>query len=128
MILRLTCPRCNKDSYSASVEKFKPCPYCGVLFSGKYGPEKRGQARLKKEIPSVFTYQNQDIQACTMDVSDNGICLKIFGGPSLPVGDTLDITMNDVSVRAQVRWFSDHREGPVAVTGLKILDGAVTMP
>ena len=83
---------------------------------------------MKKEIPSVFTYQNQDIQACTMDVSDNGICLKIFGGPSLPLGDTLDITMNDVSVRAQVRWFSDYREGPVAVTGLKILDGAVTMP
>jgi hypothetical protein len=108
------------------VEKFKPCPYCGVLFSGKYGPEKRGQSRVKKEIPLLFTYQNQNIQACTMDVSDNGICLKIFGSPSLPLADTVDININDVSLKAQVMWVSNNREVTSALTGLKILDGTLS--
>lgn len=121
LILRLTCPKCSKDSYSASVEKFKPCPYCGVLFSGKYGPEKRRKSRSKKELPSAFTYQGQNIQACTLDVSDNGICLKIFGNPSLPVGETVDLNIDDVNVKAQVRWSDYNRDNPSLVTGLEIL-------
>lgn len=123
MILRLTCPGCSKDSYSASVETFKPCPYCGILFSGKYGSEKRKQFRIKKEIPFVFSHQGQHHEACTMDISDKGLCVKIFGRPSLPIGETLNFTVNDISLKAQVMWFSNNSEIPVASTGLKILDG-----
>jgi hypothetical protein len=107
------------------VEKFKPCPYCGVLFSGKYGPEKRTAIRTKTEIPSVFTYHGQNIQACTTDISQNGICLKVFGMPSLPVGETVNLSINDVSVKAQVMWFANNDEFASALTGLKILDGAI---
>jgi hypothetical protein len=108
------------------VERFKPCPYCGVLFSGKYGPDKRAEIRTKKEIPSVFTYRGQNIQACTMDVSHNGVCLKVFGSSSLPVGETVNLSINDVSVRAQIMWFANSAEVASALTGLKILDGSVS--
>jgi PilZ domain len=107
------------------VEKFKPCPYCGVLFSGKYGTEKRKQSRIKKEIPFVFAHNGQRVEACTMDVSDRGICLKIFGSPSLPVGETIDFKVNDINVKAQVMWFTNNSEVSSSLTGLKIVDGFV---
>jgi len=123
LILRLKCPGCSKDSYSASVENYKPCPYCGILFSGKYGTEKRKQFRIKKEIPFVFSHQDQLHEACTMDISDQGLCVKIFGRPSLPVGDSVDLNVKDMNVKAQVMWFSNNYDMPVTLAGLKIMDG-----
>ena len=123
LILRLTCPGCSKNSYSTSVEKFKPCPYCGILFSGKYGGEKRNQYRTKKELPFVFSHQGQHHEACTMDISDKGLCVKIFGRPSLPIGETVDFNVNEINLKAQVMWFSNNSEMSAALTGLKILDG-----
>jgi PilZ domain len=108
------------------VEKFKPCPYCGVLFSGKYGTEKRKQSRIKREIPFVIAYNGQNIEACTLDVSDNGICLKIFGSPSLPVGETIDFNVNDINVKAQVMWVTNNSKISSAITGLQIVDGTVS--
>jgi hypothetical protein len=110
------------------VEKFKPCPYCGVLFSGKYGPEKRQQHRVKKEIPFVFTHNGQNMQGCTRDVSEHGFCLKVFGSPSLPVGETIDFNVDDINLRAQVIWVSDNSHSTHSLTGIRIVDGAVTVP
>ncbi len=125
MILRLTCPKCSKDSYSASVEKFKPCPYCGVLFSGKYGSEKRRHTRVKKEIPLSFTHQGRRIEACTVDVSHDGLCVKIDGSRSLPVGDTVDVTLHDSRLKAQVMWAAGETESPSALNGLKLIDSTL---
>lgn len=125
MILRLTCPHCGKNSYSASVEYFKPCPYCGILFSGKYGPDKRQQSRVKKEIPLAFTHKGQNIQGCTLDVSDHGLCLKVSGSPSLPVGETVDLTVNDTNLKAEVMWVSNDNHIFASRTGLKIVRGSL---
>jgi hypothetical protein len=125
LILRLTCPGCNKDSYSASVETFKPCPYCGILFSGKYGNEKRREFRIKREIPFTFSYDGRFLEASTLDISERGLCIKIFGQPSLPVGDVMDISIKDRNVKAQVMWVSNNPDTSVAVTGLRVLDGNV---
>ncbi|MEW6571486.1 MAG: hypothetical protein AB1390_09975 [Nitrospirota bacterium] len=53
-MIRLICPSCRKDSYTACVESFRPCPYCGTSFSGKYGIEKRNEYRVKKKYLSLF--------------------------------------------------------------------------
>jgi hypothetical protein len=58
-----------------------------------------------------------------MDITDQGLCVKIFGRPSLPVGETVDFNVNDINLKAQVMWFSNNTEIPAAMTGLKILDG-----
>lgn len=123
MILRLTCPGCKKDSYSASVEAFKPCPYCGILFSGKYGTEKRKVRRLKKEIPFIFSYNGQHLEANTLDISEKGLSIKIFGKPSLPVGDIMELNVKDFIVKAQVMWVFNNPDTSMALTGLKILEG-----
>lgn len=123
MILRLTCPGCKKDSYSASVEAFKPCPYCGILFSGKYGTEKRKVRRLKKEVPFIFSYNGQYLEASTLDISEKGLSIKIFGKPSLPVGDIMELNVKDFLVKAQVMWVFNNPDTSMALTGLKILEG-----
>jgi len=82
---------------------------------------------MKKEIPFVIAYNGQHIEACSLDVSDNGICLKIFGSPSLPVGETIDFNVNDISVKAQVMWVTNNNSKiSSAITGLQIVDGTVS--
>ncbi len=58
-----------------------------------------------------------------MDISDQGLCVKIFGSPSLPVGDSVDLNVKDMNVKAQVMWFSNNYDMPVTLAGLKIMDG-----
>jgi hypothetical protein len=131
LILRLVCPECKKDSYSASVESFKPCPYCGILFSGKYGTERRDLNRDPKEIPITFSYNGQSLQASTLNFSENGLSLKIFGNtylPVLPVGDIMELNIGDSLVKAQIVWVFNNPESTTAITGLKILDGNFKLP
>lgn len=127
MILRLTCPGCSKDSYSPSVESFKPCPYCGLLFSGKYGTEKRNDVRQRKEIPFLFSYKGQNLQASTVNLSERGLSVKIFGKPSLPVGDVMELRLGDSMVKAEVLWVFDLQESGLALTGLKVLDENINL-
>jgi hypothetical protein len=131
LILRLVCPECKKDSYSASVESFKPCPYCGILFSGKYGTEKRGVNRDPKEVPVTFSYNGQSLQASTLNFSENGLSLKIFGNahlPVLPVGDIIELNIGNSLVTAQIVWVFNNPEATTAITGFKILDGNLKLP
>jgi hypothetical protein len=125
MILRLTCPDCRNDSYSSSVEDFKPCPYCGLVFSGRYGPEQRQEHRIRKEMHSILSYKGKTINARTLSISNNGLSLKIQGQESLPVGGTIDININNSPLKAKVIW-SFHQPGdPVDLVGAKIIEGTL---
>jgi hypothetical protein len=103
-MLRLICPKCRKNSYSAAVESFGACPYCGSVFSGRYGAEKREERRIEREIPFVFSYQGQNLKASTFDLSKKGLGIKIFSESSVAVGDTIDLFINDLHIRAKVMW------------------------
>ncbi len=61
MILRLECPRCHKDSLVTAAEPFRPCPYCGIMFSGKYGLDKGKDKRIIKESPPVFSHNGREL-------------------------------------------------------------------
>jgi len=123
LILRLTCPKCRKDSYTSSVEAFKPCPFCGIVFSGKHGTEQRGGYRIRKEIPFIFSYNGQFLEANTVDISDKGFSIRIFGQPVLPIGDIMNLSVKDSPIKAQVMWAYNDPVTSTAMTGLKILDG-----
>ncbi len=83
---------------------------------------------MKREIPFVLSYGGQHHRANTMDISERGLSIKVFGSPLLPVGDILDIHVRDSSVRAQIVWVFSNPEDSTAVTGLKILDGRLNFP
>jgi hypothetical protein len=101
-LIRLTCPKCHEDSYTAKVDVFTPCPYCGCVFSGRYGIEKREEKRIKREIPFSFRYKGQDLQASTMDFSDRGLGIEIFGVPPLERENLLELTIGDLEIKAVV--------------------------
>jgi hypothetical protein len=97
------------------------------MFSGKYGVEKRNDIRQRREIPFVFSYKGQNLQASTVNLSESGLSVKIFGKPSLPVGDVMEVSLGDSVMKAQILWVFDLPESGVSVTGLKILDGNLDM-
>jgi hypothetical protein len=103
-MLRLICPKCEKDSYTAGVESFNPCPYCGTIFSGKYGLYTRCEDRIKQEIPFVFPYQGENFEAITVDLSEKGVGIKIFGEPLITEGDIIDFTIGNFQIMAKVMW------------------------
>ena len=127
MILRLDCPACKRDSYSAAVNDFRPCPYCGIIFSGKHGVEKRDGIRIKKEFPVALSLKKGVLKASTADFSQKGLRLQIFENTFLPVGDTFNFTIKNSLIKAQVMWVKNKPDTPETLAGLKILDGKLNL-
>jgi hypothetical protein len=123
MILRIDCPACKKDSYSASVVDFRPCPYCGIAFSGKYGVEKRHDLRTRKEIPFLFDHKDYRSDATIIDFSTHGISVRISDQVRLPVGEVILLRLRNSDVKVQVRWVNSECNPPKTTTGLKIVEG-----
>jgi hypothetical protein len=118
---------CNRDTYESAVETFKPCPYCGILFSGLHGRNKRGGTRIKKEISFVFPNNGQVLEARTINISERGLCIKIYGRISLSIGDILNLSVNGANVRAQIVWVNDNPDAFVTVLGLQSLEGTLAL-
>jgi hypothetical protein len=127
VILRLDCPACKKDSYSATVKDFRPCPYCGIIFSGKHGAEKRDGVRIKKELPLALSYKKRILNASTADFSQTGLRIQIFENTLLPVGDTFNFAVKNSLIKAQVMWVKNKTDAPETLAGLKILDGKLNL-
>jgi DNA-directed RNA polymerase subunit RPC12/RpoP len=100
----LTCPRCRKNSYSSYEASFLVCPYCGFKFSKKYGAEKRLEERTKQEIPFTFFYHEENFEGSTLDVSEKGLSVEIFGKPLVTVSDIVGFSIRDSQIKAKVRW------------------------
>lgn len=100
----LTCPNCQRNSYSSDEESFFACPYCGFKFSGRYGPNRRGEDRIRQKIGFDFPYQEQHFEASTIDLSEKGLSIEIFNNPPVTAGDTTDFSVGDLQIRAKVMW------------------------
>jgi hypothetical protein len=120
LVIRLICPKCHEDSYVVSVEVFKPCPYCGCVFSGKYGIEKREEKRTRREIPFIFPYKGQNLEARTVNFSDRGLGIEIFGAPPLARDDVIELTVGDLQIKATIMWV--ERLPDKVLSGLKRLN------
>ncbi|MCX5909191.1 MAG: PilZ domain-containing protein [Deltaproteobacteria bacterium] len=104
-MLRVPCPNCHEISYTPDVEAFFPCPFCGFIFSGKFGQERRREARFPKEIPFTLSYQGQDFSAHTIDISPKGVGIEIFGAVPVEKQDTLNLAIESLGISsARVMW------------------------
>ena len=90
-------------------------------------PERRNEARIKKEIPFVLINKNRNLDASIMNYSENGVCIKIFKKVALPVGGTVRIQSRNSIAKAQVRWFKREIDPFITMAGLKIVDGALQL-
>ncbi len=73
--------------------------------------------------PSLITAQTLD--ASTLNISRNGLTVKIAGPPFLSIGDTMDVQWMDSMLKARIMWIMKVPDS--AVTGLKILDGSISL-
>jgi hypothetical protein len=121
LILRLTCPTCKKDSYSASVETFKPCPYCGIVFSGKFGLERRSEYRIVKDQPLTIMKSDNKIEANVVNVSNNGLRVKIDELASIQKGDIVNVAIDNKYRKAEILWVNIHPLLSSAFAGLQLL-------
>lgn len=119
-MLRIPCPKCHKISYTANVESFYSCNYCGFIFSGKYGPDRRRESRTEKVIPFAFSYQDRDFEARTFDLSEKGVGIKISGELPITIGDVVNLTIGDLSLMAKIMWVKKLSGG--ALAGLQRLN------
>ena len=103
-MLALTCPKCQKNSYSSAEEFFLACPYCGFIFSGKHGPDRRNEERVRQEISFDFPCQEQYFKASTIDLSEKGLSVMILDNPPVRVGDIIGLVIGDLQVSAKVVW------------------------
>jgi hypothetical protein len=113
-MLRLNCPHCGQYSYSAAVESFLPCNFCGKIFSGKYGPEKRREPREKRQIPFHFIWRGRPVEAQTFDCSKQGLGIEVFKPLSLTVGQSLNFTFEEVPRAGKVAWINNFPQKVVA--------------
>jgi len=107
----LVCPRCQKNSYSSDEESFFRCPYCGFKFSGRYGPDKRREERVQKELPFNFSCEEENVKATTMNFSEKGLSIKIFNDPQIAVGNIIELLVGDLQIKAEVIWVNILPQG-----------------
>ncbi len=67
-------------------------------------PDRRRKHRIKKEIPFDFYHGDQHFKATTVDLSEEGLSVKIFGKSSVAVGNALDLSVGDSSIKTKVIW------------------------
>lgn len=103
-MIKFTCPKCKKDSYSSSSIAFTACPFCGVFFSGEHGRERREEKRIRSEIPVVLSHEGQNVEALISDLSEGGIGINIFGPPPISEGDVIDLSIRGLQLRVKVIW------------------------
>ena len=99
----------------------------GNHVSGKYGIEKRGEVRIKKDLPVALFHEERSINALTMNVSKNGLGIKIPSNVSLPVGDIVNLKVNGLDVKARVMWVNAEPNPPTTRAGFKILNGRLSL-
>jgi uncharacterized Zn finger protein (UPF0148 family) len=103
-MLRIPCPKCKESSFTSDVESFNSCPICGFKFSGKHGPDRRSETRIKKEIPFVLTHKGKDHEATTSDFSEGGIGIEIFGEIPVTKDDVLNLAIGENCITARAMW------------------------
>ncbi len=75
-----------------------------------YTPDRRRKDRIRQEIPFDFYYRDQHLTANTVDLSEEGLSIKILGKSSVTVGNTLDISVRDSRVKTRVIWMKNLPE------------------
>jgi PAS domain S-box-containing protein len=76
----------------------------GVKPGGEYALNRRREYRVKQEIPFDFNCGEQHFAANTSDLSDGGLSINIFGQPCVTVGNTVNLSIGYLRVRAKVIW------------------------
>jgi PAS domain S-box-containing protein len=81
----------------------------------------RRHQRSKKEIAFDFYYQEERFKAHTIDISEGGLSIKIFGMPAVKEEGIVDVSIEDLRIKAKVIWVK--RLHDKSLVGLQKVNG-----
>jgi hypothetical protein len=93
----------------------------------RFVSKRRIDKRIKKDIPFVFTHNERNYKANTVDFCKNGLCIRIPDKTPLKVGETVDLQLRNSNVKAEVRWVDDKSDPLATMAGFQVTDGTLAL-
>jgi hypothetical protein len=59
---------------------------------------------VERQIPFDFSHQDRNFTASTIDLSERGAGIEVYGEVSIEEGDILTLTIEDTTIRAKIMW------------------------
>ncbi len=122
MVKELLCPQCEKLSYTAAEEVYSPCPYCGFIFSGRHGSDKRIIPRIETKESFLLQINNKKYRANTVNISETGVCIETEKKVPLTSSKLLGLNIPylNLKTRAKIVWIDKSRK-TTYLAGLKMI-------
>ena len=79
--------------------------------------DRRCEKRIKRENNFVFSLKKQYFDAKTIDFSEKGLSINIFGEPQISAGDIINLSIEDHKIIAEIMWV--HRLDNKSMVGLQ---------
>jgi hypothetical protein len=100
-------------------------PSTRILLKKENGNRK--ELRANKEIPFSFIYNKRKLKAETVNISKHGLSIRINEKISLPVGNIVNLQINDKSEKAKVIWVDGHSHPSGTMAGFHLMDGKLNL-
>jgi hypothetical protein len=59
---------------------------------------------VERQIPFDFSHGDRNFMARTIDMSEGGLGIEVYGEVSVEEGDILNLTIEDVTIVAKIMW------------------------
>jgi hypothetical protein len=93
----------------------------------RFVTKRRNEERIKKEIPFVFTHNERNFNANTVDFCKSGLCIRIPDKTPLKVGEIVDLQVRNSNVKAEVRWVDEKTDPLATMAGFRVTDGTLAL-
>lgn len=102
---KLSCPRCDNSFYTAARDSHMPCPYCGFVLKAQQA-ERRDRSRVTTQQICDILKGEVKVPVKTVDVSDNGLGIKMMGYLPFEKDETVNVMVKDLAIakKAKVVW------------------------
>ena len=103
------CPRCQSEFYSAISRHDIACPFCGFSFK-IVEQDYRGEVRSTIQRDCTITSGGKSISAKTVDISMNGMGIRLKGTIPFEKDDIIRAMVRDFDINndAQIVWLKRY--------------------
>lgn len=117
MAEQLICPQCSKEFFTAASHSTLVCPHCSYIISLNR-TDKRLYPRVSGEVPFSLALSDSVMPATALNVSIDGIGIKLSGVHDITIGKILDIHIPELGIntRAKVVWQKTYQKGYASET------------
>lgn len=117
MAEQVVCSNCNKNFFTAASRGDLPCPHCSYIISLNR-TDKRLYPRVSGEVPFSLALSDSATPATALNVSIDGIGIKLSGMHDIAIGKILDIHIPELGIntRAKVVWQKTYQKGYASET------------